>query len=102
MTQDPVVNRVIAALERTLADAEAAEGAAYAAAPDARPARDAALEAAKALGAAYQSAADDLYAQGGARNCRTLADMLESDRPAVRAAAMLALEATPTARKRKR
>lgn len=102
MTQDPVVKRVIAALERSLTDADAAEGAAYAVAPVARPARDAALDAAKALGAAYQSAAADLYAQGGARNCRTLADMLESDRPAVRLAAQLALEPTPTAPKHKR
>lgn len=78
------MKRVIAVLERALSDANVAERAACAATHVDR-------DAVEALGDAYQSAVADLHGPLGARNCRTLADMLESDRPAVRAAAVLAI-----------
>ena len=63
-------------------------------------ARDAARVVANALDAVYQSAAEDLYSPSGAKNCRTVQELLDSYRPAVRAAARAMLATVPPAVKR--
>jgi hypothetical protein len=102
MEQDPVVVRVIAALDEVIAyaDIDVFTASLHAGRLPAGAARDAARVVANALDAVYQSAAEDLYSPSGAKNCRTVQELLDSYRPAVRAAARAMLATVPPAVKR--
>lgn len=98
---DPVAERVIKALELAL---DAACTADDVAAADDRARLVAGIELVhddvrEVFVVAVENTQTDLYA---ALKCKTLADLLASDRPAVRIAAQLALKPTPPAPKRKR
>jgi hypothetical protein len=95
-TREPVVQRAIAALDRTARNARAAERAAtdkyYAATEEGEG--DVA-EATAADWAALEAWKRSLGDFGAARKCLTLADLLTCGRPAVRLAAQFALAPTP-------
>ena len=96
---DPDVKRTIEALKRAHLTAEAAWDAATAANRAAGVPTLAGSATAQAAWKAAMVLRSDLTA---ARKCATLADLIMCDRPAVRAAAVAALDPTPPAQKRKR
>jgi hypothetical protein len=97
MARDPAVDRVIQVLERAERTARDARDALVG--WDNQIDMDAAHAAWKVARDDWTDAWEDLAA---ARNATTLADLLASDRPAVRAATVLALKPTPPASRRKR